>query len=1399
MKTKLLILLVFLCAQSGFSFSNPAHPNTTKYKAQTNFRNNCDPPRAHKDMAVNTIRARLLSGGDMWWDGENAGLVIPNVKAGEKEVSAIYAAAVWMGGLDEGGNLKVAAQTYGGPNRNDYWPGPLRSSLDEDPGTTDPEQCRNWDQIFSVSRTEIDEHLNQYEQAAYNGVAYTVDQIPQNVLGWPAKGNPFFGLVHGFDLPLSDAGLAGFWDEDGDGLYNPLKGDFPTLSLRSCFRTPRPDEINFWIFNDNGNVHSGSQGDPLQMEFQVEAFAYATNDQLNRTIFQKYKLINRAVEPLDSTHFALWVDPDLGCHTDDFFGCDPDRSLVYVYNEDAMDGIYNEDTPEGPTYCYCPNGIATYCDEIPIIGIDLLRGPLGPKKIGPNGELQNPALGELADTIVELEMSSFTYFNGGGLASTPPGTMAPVNALEYYRYMTGSWRDGSPFEYGGNGYQEGTYEISYAFSDPPNDTLGWSMCTALAGGPIATEVQYNLLQSSGPFRLDPGAVNEVLIGLTWVPDQVLPCPDISDIQAASDYIEKAVSNCFDSDYVPGPDAPDVDIVELDRELVLILSNDSVVTSSNNAKELYQEIGVHHLCLDSTVTDSFYRFEGYKIFQLAGPDVVLIPKNTENPDLARLVAQVDIKNGIGKIFNWKKIEPDDPFSGASYYTPVLMVDGQDEGIRHTFRITEDAFAKGDRRLINHKKYYYAAVAYAYNEFKPFDPLATVPAGQDKSYLEGRRNVGYKGYGKPYTAIPRPITDQMLNTNFGEGTVITRLDGLGTGNNFLDISKETRQLIEEAFTVDEPFTGNLIYADGQGPIDVQVFNPLDIIDATFELKFVDSQQDDEVLQTGAHWELTHIENPAFRIASEKSIEDFNEQLIRKYGFSITVGQVSETGSTEDQQNGFIGYDVEISGEGENWLSFIPEGTDFSSLDTDDYLFDYLMTSPGQIDDDLDPNGGLSQFGQFAFMPYYLLGFEQREFGDDPPFLGPVHAQRSIGTINRLANLPKDLNNVDIVFTSNKDLWSRCVVVETANRFYESLEVNTQAYTFNGEEVEATQFDLRPMLSVSKEMGADGLPVPDGAIDEAGNPLYGLGWFPGYAIDVETGQRLNIFFGENSIYDGRVLASSYIQKPVGGDMMFNPTSEVFLNGLGIDNLPLPYALGGHHCVYVTKDPYDGCAQYVERLRRNSANDNELRKLKVLSQISWAGLILAESGTSMLSYDEGLISTETRVKLRVNNPYQVETDNNDIDGDQRTGTGENNYHPKYQLSFKGKAAIPVEEAAQNKILDAINIVPNPYYAYSDYETSVTEGAVRITNLPNKCIVTIYSLDGRFVRQFNRNEGLNLQSKYSEVLRYKQANPDLEWDLKNANGTAIGPGVYLIHVKADGVGERTLKWFGVGRKKKDF
>lgn len=46
----------------------------------------------------------------------------------------------------------------------------------------------------------------------------------------------------------------------------------------------------------------------------------------------------------------------------------------------------------------------------------------------------------------------------------------------------------------------------------------------------------------------------------------------------------------------------------------------------------------------------------------------------------------------------------------------------------------------------------------------------------------------------------------------------------------------------------------------------------------------------------------------------------------------------------------------------------------------------------------------------------------------------------------------------------------------------------------------------------------------------------------------------------------------------------------------------------------------------------------------------------------------------------------------------------------------------------------------------------------------------------------------------YQQITPALEWDIKNNKGIHVASGVYIIHINAYGMGERTIKWFGVTR-----
>ncbi len=1315
------LLLMMLIFVGEFAY---AHRDTTKNSSnlhnnenRVRFREDCDNAVSQLDMAINNVRARLLSAGDTWWDGSDGRYIVPKVPPGVPEVTSIFAGAVWLGGVDPAGNLKVAAQLAGRANGNfDFWPGPL----DDVTGKTEQATCAQWDRFFRVTGEEIDEHLRNYNRAVLSGIDYDPALIPRNIKGWPATGNKFFVDIHQFELPVTSQGLALFFDQNGNDLYEPELGDYPIIDIRGCDAPQYPDEMTFWIYNDGGNIHAESMGDPIQMEVQVQAFAYQTNDEINDMTFQRYKLINRAVESIDSTFFAMWVDPDVGCFSDDYVGCDTTRSLAYVYNEDALDG---------ETGCTCPQGINTYCDQIPILGVDYFRGPLD-------------EFGQ------EIGMSSFTYFNNAGVSPTPPtGTTDPNNALEYYNYLSGSWQDGSPFTFGGDAYQDGS-PINFAFTDAPNDLNGWSMCTAgLPPGDRRT------VQASGPFRLDPGAVNELIVGVVWVPDQNYPCPSISKLQEADDIAQALFDNCFE--ITDGPDAPDCDFIELDQEIIVIFSNDEI--TSNNAFEAYAQRGLQIPPLEE---DSLYVFEGYKLFQLSGPDVTIA--DLDDPDKARLVYQVDIKNGINRIFNWSTIENPTDFE---VYVPELEVEGTDDGIRHTFNITEDQFADGDRRLVNHRKYYFTAIAYAHNEYLAFDPKEIL--GQRRPYLEGRRNIG-DGDNPFYTVIPHPTVYKTLNAAFGDGAIVTRIDGRGAGGNSLDISPETRAAIE-----DGSFNGEITYRPGAAPIEINIFNPLNVTDGEFELTFIDNNLADDQLEGNVRWELRNLSDPgAPAIISERSIDNLNEQIIREFGFSIAIGQTDDVGDRFDDSNGAISYQEEFLSEnpGEAWLTGIPDGFSPGLTALDEVIFDYAITNPGQEDDALDPAQALTTIGPGYFIPYMLANWRDRE-EPGAVYITPSWTDKSGSSIARGQMNLQDLNNVDIVFTSNKDLWTQCPVVESANRFYE-----LQGFFAEGERA---HFDLRSDLSVTKEVDANGNPQTDTNNKFSSE---GMGWFPGYAIDVETGERLAIFFGENSVYNGTLFPEAYAENPRGSDMMFNPSSQLFLGTGGFPNI-FQYMAGGQHFVYVTKLPYNDASlqTLVDKLKPGPL---PLIKLPAIREITWAGLVLPLGGQSMLSYADGLIPEDMVVKLRVDNPYQVST-----------GTGAFDGYPTYRFKIEGKQAAELEAPEVETALDQIRVVPNPYYGFSRDETSQFTNIVKLTNLPSKCTVTIFSLDGKFIRQYTRDETPGVPLGNNRPLLENQITPDLEWDLRNSKGIPIASGVYLIHVEADDLGERTIKWFGVNRK----
>ncbi len=504
--------LLLTISSSAFAHLPPKSKSPPSQSTAALFRSDCAPAQATTVLEINNVRARLSTAGDSWWNG---GYVVPATSPGSTEppVTAIFAGSLWLGGIDEGGNLKMAAQTYGHESgKEEFWPGPLNEQ-----GTTATESCSNWDRFFKVNKGSVAIFRANWDIAISEGrTVLEEEEIPDEIKGWPALGNPFFEEIHGFELPGQDQEnplLADFWEVGGSpGKYEPQFGDFPILRIPNCHFSipiPSPDEMIFSITNDAGGLHTNSSGDPIHAEIHTTAFAYKTADEINDMTFYQYRLINRGFESLKDAYTGIWMDADLGCFSDDYVGCDPDRDLGYVYNADDLDGEMACDDCEG---------VATYCTQIPVLGLDFLRSPL-----------------DHAGT--ELGMSSFTYSGSNVLPSPQPD----FNALGAYNILSGKWPDGTPMTQGGSGYDLNSTDITnYAFPDPPNKPMGWSMCQENA--PYGDQ---RTTQATGPFLLKPGGITHLVAGLIWVPNLSYPCPNLSRFFEADDKAQALFNNCFD--------------------------------------------------------------------------------------------------------------------------------------------------------------------------------------------------------------------------------------------------------------------------------------------------------------------------------------------------------------------------------------------------------------------------------------------------------------------------------------------------------------------------------------------------------------------------------------------------------------------------------------------------------------------------------------------------------------------------------------------------------------------------------------------------------------------------------------------------------------------------------------
>jgi flagellar hook assembly protein FlgD len=115
----------------------------------------------------------------------------------------------------------------------------------------------------------------------------------------------------------------------------------------------------------------------------------------------------------------------------------------------------------------------------------------------------------------------------------------------------------------------------------------------------------------------------------------------------------------------------------------------------------------------------------------------------------------------------------------------------------------------------------------------------------------------------------------------------------------------------------------------------------------------------------------------------------------------------------------------------------------------------------------------------------------------------------------------------------------------------------------------------------------------------------------------------------------------------------------------------------------------------------------------------------------------------------------------------------------MSGLSTLKDSEDALKETLSLINVVPNPYYAYSQYERTKIDSRVKITNLPQKCTIRIYSASGKLMKTFKKDSPQTF----------------IDWDLNNEIGIQTASGVYLIHVEVPGIGERVIKLFAAMRQ----
>jgi hypothetical protein len=499
-------------------------------------------------------------------------------------------------------------------------------------------------QVGGKVRVSVAEYSDDYRPGSVIGTGATaVADDPQNADYKVYKLNRvYLNAAGGIDAATRDAALADYNAgavPHGAPVVNVL-GD-GTLGIVG-------DQMLWSVYNDLGppnnpfvrGTHNGASSLlGLGVEVQQTTFAFSRQGPLGNTVFIRYKITNKGPNTLSNAFVSQWSDPDLGGFTDDFVGCDTTLSVGYVYNATNNDEQYGAQSPS--------------------VGYDFLQGP---KVVVAPGD------------TVTLGLASFNkYTNGGG----------PADSTETYRYMQGFLGDGSQLVNPTTGLPT-RFNVS---GDPVLNT-GWLDNSA---------GDRRLMLSSGPFTMQPGDEQQVVVGIVVAQGETR----LASV-ALMKCFDAAVQAAYDANFnlASPPNNPVVSITPRDGEVFIRWDSGS---------ENYNQPP--------------FAWQGYNVYQgasIAGPWT--------------RVATYDRVDGVTTVLDVQC----DPNSPVPLRTVTAF--GTDAGVRYSLELTDDKVRGGP--LHTASQYYYTVTSYSVGigQFQqvlesPFVPYATVPqtppAGVDLS--------------------------------------------------------------------------------------------------------------------------------------------------------------------------------------------------------------------------------------------------------------------------------------------------------------------------------------------------------------------------------------------------------------------------------------------------------------------------------------------------------------------------------------------------------------------------------------------------------------------------------------------------------------------------------------------